>query len=333
MPLPARTLFGGVRQVPPGHYLEASGGDVRLVRWWDLDYPPADGAAPWGEPEEVDAAERLRAALDEAVRLRLRADVPVGCYLSGGLDSSAVLGLAARHAGRLKAFTVAFDQDGYDESPLAEETARRAGAEWCPLRVGQADLAERFAESVWHTETACKNAHGVAKFILSEHVRSSGFKVVLTGEGADEILAGYHASTPAPDGPAAAGDPSQPPGWVRGNLANGRTHHGLLRADFAAEFGGEDVYARLLGELDVAGQLAGRTRIDQELYLWTKTVLPNYILTVGGDRTEMAHSVEGRLPFLDHHVFAVARPLPPAAKLRKPVKPATVAEARACARS
>jgi asparagine synthase (glutamine-hydrolysing) len=320
VPLPARTLFAGVRQVPPGHYLEARGSEVRLVRWWDLDYPPADGAAPWGAAEDAEAAERLFAALDEAVRLRLRADVPVGCYLSGGVDSSAVLGLAARHAGRLKAFTVAFDQDGYDESPLAEETARRAGAEWLPIRVGQADLAERFAESVWHTETACKNAHGVAKFILSEHVRGQGFKVVLTGEGSDEILAGYHASTPTPEGPASAGDLSQPPGWVRGNVANGRTHRSLLRADFAAEFASEDVYARLLGELDVAGQLAGRSRIDQELYLWTKTVLPNYILTVGGDRTEMAHSVEGRLPFLDHEVFAVARPLPPVAKLRKPVK-------------
>jgi asparagine synthase (glutamine-hydrolysing) len=322
VPLPARTLFSGIRQVPPGHYLEAHGSDVRLVRWWDLDYPPADGGAAWGEAEDADAAQRLLAALDESVRLRLRADVPVGCYLSGGVDSSAVLGLAARHAGRLKAFTVAFDQDGYDESPLAEESARRAGAEWCPIRVGQAELARRFEESVWHTETACKNAHGVAKFILSEHVRESGFKVVLTGEGSDEILAGYHASTPTPAGPSAAGDASQPPGWVRGNVANARTHRGLLRAEFAAEFAGEDVYARLLAELDVAGQLAGRTRIDQELYLWTKTVLPNYILTVGGDRTEMAHSVEGRLPFLDQAVFAVARPLPPAAKLRKPVKSA-----------
>jgi asparagine synthase (glutamine-hydrolysing) len=318
VPFPARTLFRGVRQVPPGHYLLAQGADVRLVRYWDLDYPPAGG------PGDLDAAvwaERLRDALDESVRLRLRADVPVGCYLSGGVDSSAILGLAARHAGRLKAFTVAFDQEGYDESPLAEETARLAGAEWAPLRVSQADLAERFAESVWHSETACKNAHGVAKFILSEHVRDAGYKVVLTGEGSDEILAGYHASTPSPPpGPAPAGDMTQPPGWVRGNLANGRTHRGLLRAEFVAGFAEEDVYARLLSELDAPGQLAGRSRIDQELYIWTKTVLPNYILTVGGDRTEMAHSVEGRLPFLDHHVYEVTRTLPPDLKLRKPVK-------------
>lgn len=319
VPLPGRSLFAGVRQVPPGHYLEARGSSHRLVKWWDLDYPAAGGAG-WSEQDDRQAVERLRAALDESVRLRLRADVPVGCYLSGGVDSSAVLGLAARHAGVLKAFTVAFDQDGYDESPLAEESARRAGADWCPVRVSQADLADRFAESVWHTETACKNAHGVAKFILSGHVQRSGFKVVLTGEGADEILAGYHASTPTPDGTPAAGDPAQPPGWVRGNLANGRTHRGLLREEFAAAHEGEDVYARLLAELDAAGQLAGRSRIDQELYIWTKTVLPNYILTVGGDRTEMAHSVEGRLPFLDHEVFAAVRDLPAAVKLRKPVK-------------
>ncbi|HET8646369.1 MAG TPA: asparagine synthase (glutamine-hydrolyzing), partial [Vicinamibacteria bacterium] len=304
--LPGRTLFAGVRQVPPGHYLEAEGASERLVRWWDLDYPPA-APRPWTGEEEAAAVERLRAALDESVRLRLRADVPVGCYLSGGVDSSAVLGLAARHAGVLKAFTVAFDQDGYDESPLAEESARRAGAEWCPIRVGQQDLADHFADSVWHSETACKNAHGVAKFILSGHVQRSGFKVVLTGEGSDEILAGYHASTPTPNGEATAGDPAQPPGWVRGNLANARTHRGLLRAEFAEAHAGEDAYARLLGALDVEGQLQGRSRIDQELYLWTKTVLTNYILTVGGDRTEMAHSVEGRPPFLDHHVFAATR--------------------------
>jgi asparagine synthase (glutamine-hydrolysing) len=161
----------------------------------------------------------------------------------------------------------------------------------------------------------------VAKFILSEHVRRNGYKVVLTGEGADEILAGYHASTPElPAGAAPPGDTAQPPGWVRGNLANGRTHRGLLRAEFAQAFASEDVYARLLSELDAAGQLAGRSRIDQELYIWTKTVLPNYILTVGGDRTEMAHSVEGRLPFLDHHVYEVTRTMPATLKLRKPVK-------------
>jgi asparagine synthase (glutamine-hydrolysing) len=321
VPFPARTLFSGVRQVPPGHFLLAQAGDVRLVRYWDLDYPAAAGAPDADGAGDAAWAERLREALDEAVRLRLRADVPVGCYLSGGLDSSAVLGLAARHAGKLKAFTVAFDQEGYDESPLAEETARRAGAEWAPLRVSQADLAERFADSVWHSETACKNAHGVAKFILSAHVRDAGYKVVLTGEGADEILAGYHASTPSPPaGPTPPGDAAQPPGWVRGNLANGRTHRGLLRPDFAARFAEEDVYARLLAELDGPGQLAGRSRIDQELYVWTKTVLPNYILTVAGDRTEMAHSVEGRLPFLDHHVYEATRTMPAALKLRKPVK-------------
>ena len=320
VPLPARTVFAGVRQVPPGHFLEARNGTVRLQRYWDLDYPPVEGAPEWTEGDEHALPERLRDALDEAVRLRLRADVPVGCYLSGGLDSSAVLGLAARHAGRLKAFTVAFDQEGYDESPLAAATAARAGAEWMPLHVSQADLAARFEESVWHSETACKNGHGVAKLILSGHVRAHGYKVVLTGEGADEILAGYHASTPTPGGPAAAGDPGAPPGWVRGNLANARTHAALLGRAQAAAFAAEDPWRRLLSEIDVEGQLRGRTRIDQELYVWTKTVLPNYILTVGGDRAEMAQSVEGRPPFLDHHLFALTRPLPAAVKLRKPVK-------------
>ena len=130
--------------------------------------------------------------LDEAVRLRLRADVPVGCYLSGGLDSCTVLGLAARHAREpIRAFTLAFDQAAYDEEAIAREMAALADAEFCPIPMRQADLADDFADATWHSETLCVNAHGVAKYALSRAVRDAGYKVVLTGEGSDEILAGY----------------------------------------------------------------------------------------------------------------------------------------------
>src|SRR5262245_54819307 len=185
-----RTLFEGIHPVPPGHYLLACGGQVRLIRYWDFDYPPAaDGRQVASDAEY---AERFRHALDEAVRHRLRADVPVGCYLSGGLDSCSVLGLAARHASQpIRAFTLTFDRADYDEGAIAREMAAHAGADFRPIPIRQADLADHFADAAWQAETLFINAHGVAKYLLSRAVRDAGYKVVLTGEGSDEILAGY----------------------------------------------------------------------------------------------------------------------------------------------
>ena len=141
---------------------------------------------------DADWAAEFRLALEEAVRIRLRADVPVGCYLSGGLDSCAVLGLAARHHREpIRAFTLTFDRAEYDEGEIAREMAAKAGAEFCPIPIRQDDLADHFADAITQAETLCFNAHGVAKYLLSRAVRDAGYKVVLTGEGSDEILGGY----------------------------------------------------------------------------------------------------------------------------------------------
>ena len=113
-------------------------------------------------------------------------------YLSGGLDSCAVLGLAARHhPDPIRAFTLTFDNVAYDEGPIAREMAALAGAEFNPIPINQKDLAENFADAILQSETFCVNAHGVAKFLLSKAVRDAGYKVVITGEGSDEILGGY----------------------------------------------------------------------------------------------------------------------------------------------
>ncbi len=127
--------------------------------------------------------------LEEAVRLRLRADVPVGCYLSGGLDSCAVLGLAAKHHREpIRAFTLTFDRAEYDEGDIAREMAARRAPSFKPIPIRQDDLADHFADAIQQAETLCVNAHGVAKYLLSRAVRDAGYKVVLTGEGSDEIL-------------------------------------------------------------------------------------------------------------------------------------------------
>jgi asparagine synthase (glutamine-hydrolysing) len=364
-----RTLFAGVRQVPPGHYLLASRERRQIFRYWDFDYPTASD-----EPAaEGDHAERLRAVLDEAVRLRLRADVPVGCYLSGGLDSCAVLGLASRHLTRpIRAFTLSFDRPEYDELPIAREMAATCGAELVPLPVTSADLAEDFAATVWHAEQILINANSVAKFRLSRAVRDAGYKVVLTGEGSDEILAGYPhfrrdmllydqkgqdpreverllaelAAANAvsrgilmPAGgavPAGAGPPGFEalrrrlgylPSFMEAIGAGNARARVLLSADYLAVVGEREPFGAMLDGLDVSGQLAGRAPVNQSLYLWSKTALPNFILSVLGDRMEMAHSVEGRLPFLDHHVVEVVRDFPVSAKIRGTVEKYVLREA------
>src|SRR5262245_29359690 len=122
----------------------------------------------------------------------MRADVPVGCYLSGGLDSCATLGFASRNSSTpIQAFTLTFDQAAYDEGEIAREMAARAGANFYPIPIKQSDIAENFADAIWHSETVFSNGHGVSKFLLSRAVRDAGFKVVYTGEGSDEIFGGY----------------------------------------------------------------------------------------------------------------------------------------------
>src|SRR5262249_13585793 len=185
-----RTLFEGVFQVPPGHYLLATEKHLQLVPYWDFNYPRL--AEPTRPRSDAEYVAEFRQVLEEAVRLRLRADVPFACYLSGGLDSCAVLGLAAKHRpDPIRAFTLSFDRGDYDEEPQAREMAAKAGAEFIPIPIRQDDLADHFADAVIQSETFALNAHGVAKYLLSRAVRDAGIKVVLTGEGSDEILGGY----------------------------------------------------------------------------------------------------------------------------------------------
>ena len=185
-----RTLYDGVFELPPGHFLIATEKHWQVTKYWDFNYPRADATV--AKRSDADYAAEFRHELEEAVRIRLRADVPVGVYLSGGLDSCSVLGLAARHhPDPIRAFTLTFEQAAYDEGPIAKEMAELAGAEFNPIPIGQRHLADNFADSIAQAETPCINAHGVAKYVLSRAVRHAGYKVVITGEGSDEILGGY----------------------------------------------------------------------------------------------------------------------------------------------
>ena len=347
-----RSLFDGIAQLPPGHYLLADGDAVKVVEYWDLRYPRLD--EPLETRTDDEWVELMRAELREAVELRLRADVPVACYLSGGVDSGAILGMAATlSAEPFDAFTIGFDVGPLDESAIAAETAAHAGARLRAVRVTEAALAEHWEDAIAQCEVPAWNANCAAKYLLSRHVRDAGYKVVLTGEGADEMLGGYaffrsdmlahdqgvDAATRhrrlaalreanrhygwegrAPTGPMVSVDGVRRRlGYVPELIAQFAVRAAIIRPllspDFQAMFAGRDPYDVLLDGLDVAGRMRGRPVLHQSMYLWAKTALPNRQLTYLGDRMEMAHSVEGRTPFLDHQLAEAVAGMPAALKV------------------
>jgi asparagine synthase (glutamine-hydrolysing) len=348
-----RTLFEGVSTVPPGHFLRATREAHRVHQYWDVDYPRDDAVtAPRSDAEYI---EGFRTVLEQSVKTRLRADVPVGCYLSGGIDSCAVLGLASlHHHGPVRAYTLTFDGPQYDESVIAEEMARHAGAIYQPIPMRQADLAANFRAAVIQSEIPFINGHTVAKYMLSRAVQASGYKVVLTGEGSDEILAGYphfrrdmllhHTVGQDPDETARLlrdlvetnqvsrglllpeGDADTgaicntllgfAPSWLEAMSGTASRMRDLLRDDFIEPRRGTDVVGSLLSSLDVERRLKGRNAVHAALYLWAKTILPHYILSNLGDRMEMSHSIESRVPFMDHNVAEYLQRVPVSLKIR-----------------
>lgn len=343
--LPDRTLFKNIKQLQPGHMMIVNRDGVRVEKYWDLDYARDDETL--NDSEEV-LIEQFGAHLEDAVRLRLRAEAPVCAHLSGGLDSSAVVGLAMKHASKpLKCFSISFEEESYDEQAIAREMSDFAGADFEPIIVTQKDLIECLPDAVYYSEGLAVNGHLPAKFLLNKTIRRSGYKVALTGEGADEVVAGYphlrsdlfksdgrqnllgalHASNTASAGIMLQHGQSLSlasvedrlgylPAFLEAKGTLGFKTCAVLADDFAAAFAGRDAYKELVDCFDLKAQLSGRNRVNQSLYLWSKTALVNYILRTLGDGMEMANSIEGRLPFLDHHLFEFARKLPLSLKIK-----------------
>lgn len=342
VPLEERSLFAGIRQVPPGHFLVATDGTIRMERYWDIPAPPRRAEQRAVTADE--AIQRVGTLLDEALRIRLRADVPVGCLLSGGLDSSSVLGLAAAHTSEpVAAFTVGFDRGEYDESSAAAEMARHAGAEHTIVAVTDGELADHFAQAIWHGEMVQYNSHGTARYLLSRAIQKAGYKTVLAGEGADEIFLGYQfLRATLPKDRSGSGITC----WLRLALRLLRsprkaypqlaatspwaariatvlnvspTHLSRLEAvlgfqrsvlapDFLERYRRRDVYRALYSRCNTQAGISRWEPTRQLGYLWFHSIFPNYHLAA--DRLDMAHGVEVRLPFLDHVLFEYASTLP-----------------------
>ena len=354
--LPNRTLFKRVNQLEPGKYLLAHDNNVQTFTYWDMNYGRTEPIAKLSGEEMI---EGCREQLQEAVRFRMRADIPVCAHLSGGLDSSAVVALAMQVTNNpVKCFSVSFEEESYDERELAGEMAKKAGAEFHPVRVSQADLIAHLSDAVYYSEGLAVNGHLTAKYILNKEIRKNGYKVALTGEGSDEVLAGYahlrsdlfkadgrdhliaelHASNKASQGIMLMHGQSltlksvhEKLGYIPGFLeAKGSLGHkmcGLLNGELTERFAGYDAYDRFVSCFDLDGQLAKRNHVYQSLYLWTKSALANYILKTLGDGMEMANSVEGRLPFLDHYFFEYIRDLPLSMKINGTIEKYVLKEA------
>ncbi|HUF72795.1 MAG TPA: asparagine synthase (glutamine-hydrolyzing), partial [Gammaproteobacteria bacterium] len=352
--VPGSTAFDGVHQVKPGHYLKVTRfqGRLRVEQrcYWDMDFPTAADHAEVGD--ESQWIEGVRDRLVEAVQLRLVADVPVGCYLSGGIDSCSIMGLAAAASQNpVRAFTIGFDSDAYDETPIARQMAEATEAEHDVLRIESAVLYEHFEETTWHAERTIYNTLGVAKLLMSRRVNEVGYKVVLTGEGSDELFAGYPAfrrdmylhglddlsardrrewenlllasneqfqgamlAEQAIVDPALEAAVGFTPSCLQPWLAAGERVPALLEPGIRATLEGYEP-GRAIAEAIDSGQLEGRHALDKAQYVWIKTMLEGQILTWGGDRVDMANSMEARPAFLDHHLAEFARTVPPAMRI------------------
>lgn len=343
-----RTEFAGISAVPPGCYAIAKDGEVRIYSYWDWEIPTA-AQTKEDMRSETEIVADFREVLQESVQHRLVADVEVACYLSGGIDSCAVLGMAQQSMkSPLRAFTLTFGDPMYDEASIAKKQADFIGASYHPVPITGRDIADAYPDAVWHAETQMFNGHGVAKYLLSRAVQKAGIKVVFTGEGADEMLGGYsyfrvdavqhnpalsaaqkasfideifgaNEATRAIMLPEQADTPELKAvrgrlGWLPATINSWTAMSSGLRPfftdDYAAHIGSYSPILDSLDRLPLAQHTAGRDHLNQSLYINAKTSLPNFILTYLGDRMEMAHSVEGRVPFLDHRLAEVAARIP-----------------------
>ncbi len=352
--VPGTTAFKGIHQVKPGHILkiQRQHGKFNIVetKYWDLDFPLE---AERQSMREEDAIEQVREGLLSAVALRLEADVPVGSYLSGGIDSCAIIGLAsACRQGPVKAFTIGFDDKAYDESAIASEMAESCGADQDIMRLSGNELYGHFEETLWHTERTIYNTLGVAKLLMSRHVRDSNYKVVMTGEGSDELFGGYPAfrrdmflhgldtlstqekaewqsllnesnslftgamlSKDVIDDPALHFKVGFTPSCLQPWLACVEHVPALLSTERRNNLVGYNPGEAIANTFDDE-QLRGRHALDKAQYIWCKTMLEGQILTWGGDRVDMANSMEARPAFLDHHLAELAVQLPPQYRIK-----------------
>ena len=336
-----RTCFAGVRQLEPGTMAVWERGGLQVRRYYELDYPEA-------RDESADALHRLDEIMRSSVALRLRSDVPVGGYLSGGLDSSITCALAASDSSaELHTFSITFEDPQLDEAEFQRIVAHRIRCRPWVQHIRAGDIADVFPSVVRHAETPIVRTAPAPMYLLARLTREQGIKVVLTGEGADELFLGYDLFKETAvrlfclRRPQSAVRPrlfdrlypylmhGGGDFWRRSFLEAGAPDDPLfshlprfLLTSRIKAFYSEATREALAGT-DVLEELrqslpSGFARwspLNRAAYLEMTTLLSSYLLSSQGERMGMAHGVEGRFPFLDHRLFEFAAALPTSSKL------------------
>jgi asparagine synthase (glutamine-hydrolysing) len=330
------SIFRNINKLPPGFYLTFSDDGVKVNRYWDFRFEPV------AVRSESDYLAELRELLDESVRLRLISDVPLGAFLSGGIDSSTVVALMARHMGQpVKTFSIGFHEDSYNELKYARLTAEKFNTDHHEFFVTP-DICSIVDELVWHFDEPFADSSAIPTYMVSKLARDH-VTVVLSGDGGDELFAGYtryvvdrkrqgFARLPKPlrenlMRPLSEALPHAT--WGRNYLHNvsldpisryldsisvftSLNRNSLYTSDFKSNLG-SSAYVRTLFH-DLVNQVQTGESLDQLLYLDSKTYLPGDILTKV-DRMSMAVSLEARAPLLDHKLIEFVTNVPASLKL------------------
>lgn len=340
-----RTVFAGVSQLPPGSWAVWKNGSLTVTRFWSPEYEE-------GTIEPAEALDTLDGLLRSSVAFRMRADVPVGGYLSGGLDSTITGALAAQQSPfTLRTFSVTFADPQLDESPHQLRVAGVLKSDHAVQAIGTHEIASIFPDVVRHAETPLVRTAPAPMYLLAKLTRERGIKVVLTGEGADEVFLGYDLfkevavrrfclRQPQSERRPRLFDRLYPylitggkgggAFWRRFFLTAGSPDDPLFShmPRFLLTSGIKEFYAPqvrdALATTDVLQELrdalpAAFSRwsdLERAAWLEASVLLPGYLLSAQGDRPAMAHGVEGRYPFLDHRLFAFASALPTRSRLR-----------------
>jgi asparagine synthase (glutamine-hydrolysing) len=346
--LPGKTVFRGIQELPAGHFMVVDSGSITVRRYWDI---------PMAAPQEMtglsreEICERVGELLKDSMRIRLRADVPVGSYLSGGLDSSGITSMVQKNFDNsLQTFGIQFEEKAFDESVYRDQMVSFLGTRHSSVQVSNARIGESFADVLWHCEKPLLRTAPVPLYLLSEEVRRSGLKAVLTGEGADEVFGGYNIfrETLVRNFWSRRPDSKIRPALV-GRLYPYIFQDPRLKASLYSFFARgiehpqDPLFSHLIRwkntsriKIFFSGDLKAALRsyscyddvtrhlpenfsnwhpLSRAQYLEMAIFMTNYLLSSQGDRVAMAHSVEIRLPFLDYRVVEFMGRVPPGLKI------------------
>lgn len=345
---PPDTIFEDVYQVQPGELIAVDNSGLRKTKYWEWDYPTNN---LYHKETESEQAEKLHELLLEATKLRLRSDVPVGAYLSGGLDSSALTSLISQQGAKLRTFSIGFEDSHYDEGIYQQQMIQYLATDHTNIRCSNDDIGRAFEKTIWHTETPVLRTAPVPMMLLSGLVKSNGYKVVLTGEGADEVLGGYDIFK---EGKIRSFWAKNPDSNIRPLLLkrlypyldmSSKQGQSYLEAFFGVGLREPDAphfshlprwtttsSCKVFFSDGIKNQLKNNAvdnlmgtwpatinqwhNFNKAQYIEAKTLMSGYLLCSQGDRMLMANSVEGRFPFLDHHVIEFANKIHPNLKMK-----------------